>query len=172
MFRKIFALIASAVMLTGIASAATVVNIGTFPGNDSNQEPGSQIPATFIELGKFDCDNDSCSTASGSGVAIGSFSYAVTSTSGATEGTFTLNPGSGYELAYFVVKAGNEYDLYQIIGPVVSGTFNWDTSNLNGRNLSHLSFYGNLAEVPVPAAALLFPAGLAAMAWRRKKRAA
>lgn len=76
-----------------------------------------------------------------------------------------------------VLKAGPNFAAY-LFNQASNGTGTWDTSNLptNGNNpidISHLSLYTSVGQVPVPAALWLFaPALLGLMGFRRRNNKA
>ncbi len=71
---------------------------------------------------------------------------------------------------YFVVKAGNEYALYEYNDSIPGYMENmglWNTSDLGDKGVSHISAY---QVTPEPSTGILIAAGLAALAAARRQR--
>ena len=71
---------------------------------------------------------------------------------------------------YFVVKAGNEYALYEYNDSIPGYMENmglWNTSDLGDKGVSHVSAY---QVTPEPSTGILIAAGLAALAASRRQR--
>lgn len=79
-----------------------------------------------------------------------------------TSGTFNL---PGWNLEYFAVKAGNQFELFQY-----TGSNNWNTPSKQG--LSHIAFFGTQGAVPEPATWMFMMLGMAGIgfAMRRKDK--
>ncbi|MEX0644753.1 MAG: VPLPA-CTERM sorting domain-containing protein [Parvularculaceae bacterium] len=182
-------------MLAAAPAEAGLVLIGVFPGNDnvdgnnsgSNNDISDEIFAynmdtTVAELAKInvcdpmedvDCPMNGQMPENG---AVNASAFALTENGTSGSVTFDLT-GSGYLLEYVVLKAGDNFALYawEMMDPVV-GMFDWNTNNLLGpqgqpQGLSHITFYGEVGEIPLPAAGWLMLAGLAGLGFssRRKK---
>jgi hypothetical protein len=86
---------------------------------------------------------------------------------GGLSGTFDL---SGFDIAYYAVKAGNAFVLYEYLG--TDGTGNWAVGGRNG--LSHIAFFGTpgTTEAPEPGtwAMMLLGFGAVGGAMRRRRR--
>ena len=97
---------------------------------------------------------------------LGSFPGIVTG--GSSSGTWSL---SGYLVNFIAVKAGSNFVLYQLATPASSG--NWSTVDLDGKDLSHLEFFGTVAAIPEPASWALMIGGLGIVgaSMRRRKTA-
>jgi hypothetical protein len=195
---KLASIAAGALALTlGTAQAAVTVG-STHVGNNlgNGQQAQDTLPNVIVvvvtnanglnpapvpptnRLAKLDnCDSagNNCNTLVDDAVMASLF----TMDDANDEVTFDLT-GTGFQLEFFSVKGGNGFSVYALDNPVVQGTFAWDTNDLfvgNGNNpaLSHISFFGSRLDdienpVPVPAAALLFPAGLAGLGLARRRR--
>jgi hypothetical protein len=87
--------------------------------------------------------------------------------------SFAADPSRPHRPAYMAVKSPSSWALYALDG-ARSGT--WSTAGLmtaNGRRqapVSHISFYGGAAVVPLPGAGWLLVAGLGALAQVRQRR--
>lgn len=181
MFQKIIAPVIAAVALAFGSANATILGfdyVGTFSGNDSETAVNDVIAPDMVTLlAKINCDDDACSNLDKESKAISSDFFTITSVlSGgeAKSGTFTFEAGSGFLLKYLVVKAGPNFALYELATAASSGTFDWNTMDLQNKGLSHLSFYGIEGgdPVPVPAAIWLMGAGLAGLGLARRKKVA
>jgi len=96
-------------------------------------------------------------------------------------GTFDYDPGSsasgswnlsGFLVDFIAVKAGSQFVLYQLSDPSSSGV--WNTDQLDGKDLSHLVFFGSPnSAVPEPATWAMMIGGfaLAGVAMRRARTA-
>ena len=89
---------------------------------------------------------------------------------GGPSGTWSFNHGSTtYEVVALVVSTSGNADLYAVTPPNNSG--GWDTTDINGHNLSHLDFYARAVttKAPEPASLMLVGGGLAGLRLMRKK---
>ena len=108
----------------------------------------------------------------GQGITFGS-GVNVTMNSAGNGGTFTLNPG--VILAFFAVKAGNDFILYQYTGQdsfTTDGLQSGKSTTPPG--LSHVLFFGSVVPVPEPATWAMMLLGFAAIgaAVRRRRSGA
>ena len=108
----------------------------------------------------------------GQGITFGS-GVNVTMNSAGNGGTFTLNPG--VILAFFAVKAGNDFILYQYTGQDSFTTDGLQSgSSKIAPGLSHVLFFGSVVPVPEPATWAMMLLGFAAIgaAVRRRRSGA
>jgi len=101
------------------------------------------------------------------GGSIGGITITKTST-----GVYSLSVAAGVDLAYFAVKAGNDFMLYQYIGQTsftTDGLQSGASRNLPG--LSHAMFFGTAGGVPEPATwgMMLLGLGLVGGSMRRRR---
>jgi hypothetical protein len=172
--------VASAAMIVIWATASQAAPVtGVFPGNDPFPDPLNDSPS----LAKCDDISESSPFADcgfggddwKDGAATGDYSDAFSiSFTDSKSGTWTYNPalvtGTGSPLSphYLAIKAGNNYEVVDILGLL---TGSWDTGSLDDKDVSHLSFYNSGTVIPLPAALPMFLAGLAGLGlvgWRRR----
>ena len=79
-----------------------------------------------------------------------------------TSGTFNL---PGWNIEYFAVKAGKQFELFQY-----TGSNTWNTPSKQG--LSHIAFFGTPGAVPEPGTWMLMLIGMAGIGFtiRRKDK--
>ncbi|MGB5323797.1 MAG: VPLPA-CTERM sorting domain-containing protein [Pseudomonadales bacterium] len=151
----------SCLSFSNFTSAAVVLGnlVGVASGNDSEAAILADFGLVVDELAKVDLP--------------------ATSNDGLSIGSLVLNdddePISGdwayagpETVAYIVVKAGNQYALYDFTSAAMTNVGLWDTSDLGDKGLSHLTAYSSNV-IPVPAAAWLFGSGLIGLAAARRK---
>ena len=166
--------------LAGSAQAATFNLAGTFRGNECQQFQG--FDRCFYNdsptIAKFNYDDGT--------PGAEEYNNTVFPSIDGSEFTVTLDTNSSGDWSYalgtddptivtaFVVKAGNEYSVYEWDDTSGSDFMNieWDTSTLGDRALSHITFFdtGMMAPVPVPAAAGLMVLALGSLPLLRRRR--
>lgn len=70
-------------------------------------------------------------------------SYLVSGLTGSLDGGDDIKDGTvdaGFLVDFFAVKAGNGFWLYKLDG--TDSSFDWDTSDLDNKDLSHLVYFG------------------------------
>lgn len=148
------------------SSFAQTVDCGTFvelrSGNDASG-PLTIAGVTYNQLEKWDVDEAAWENG-GAGYEF----------DGDTWGAWV----APFEILYTIIKAGNNFAIYSQGAGASSGY--WATapiilngSGRDGRNLSHLSFYGRGDNPPVnvaePGTLVLLGAGLLALGLRRRR---
>lgn len=162
-------LIAGLTLSSGSVFAATW--LGNFSGKDPFPKPLNVLNINSPALEKIKAaDINSGSTSS---VFTATYDKNSNGKDNKKSGTWTFNPtnvtGANPVLypEYMVVKGGNGYTVWELgQSDLLSGT--WSTEHLlnnSGKqpNVSHISFYGSRAAVPLPAAAWLFGSALLGM---------
>lgn len=178
MIKQFAGVAASLGLLMGVSNAATVY--GPFNDNDNETNVSAALGFPVSLVGKIECeqdneasDPDGCQTPELVDALAGAtftLSNLDIDDNEAKSGTLTFDLPDGWVLQAYVLKA-KDFVAISLMPPSNAGSFAWSMhDDLDGKGLSHMSFYAT-QEIPVPAAALLFPAGLAAVAWRKKKRA-
>jgi hypothetical protein len=179
--RTALAAVIVASTFVGAASGALALTsgtyLGTYAGNDPFDGNGNGFLNGFSALAK--CGDSSNSCVDSAWGAAGDFSDNFTMTgAGSTSGTWSFTQlGELFTPALLVLKAGNEYALFDIAG-LLSG--DWMTGpylvNQRGipRVISHISFYGGStpAPVPLPAALPLLAAGLGVFGFMKRRNKA
>jgi len=162
----------------GGANAVTVNFLGVFPGNDdeTSVRTASGNPTTAF-LAKIDCD-DPCSNqvrengeldASLFTLTVGTFKDGDEAIAGTWSFDGFTDGGLTWFVQYFTVKAGPNYALYELVDPISSGSgIAWDTSALDNKGLSHISWFGFASQTPPtevvePGMLALLGAGLLAL---------
>ena len=183
---RVAVLVAVAVMAGAVQSAsAGLMNLGThmgtFSGNDDLStvamnlgmpEENLMFVTRFEEESEFesgtwaDFNNpaDVDHTLTKDGITIESTAWKDGNPDEAIAGTWM----SDVQMVFVVTpKAGNGYALY-----IADGTCGlWDTSELEGKGISHLSFYKITGVIPEPASLALMGLGGLALLRRRRRRA-
>lgn len=173
-FIRLFA--AALVFLAAAPASAAIITateLGDTSGNDNSSgdklTPVNDLLASLgygpvdLYLGKLEEDGGAESG------AVSSSSFSILNYS-KPDGTFTFDLPDGYVLTHFTAKAGNGFAVFLMDEIVNAGTVDFDTS-FTRSGLSHLSFFGtqfsDVAQVPLPAAAGLFAAGILLLAGRK-----
>ncbi len=166
---------AGALALAGSAASAATVFIGTVNGNDPF--PGNlEVPETDISTpALYKCDDidendpscvDEYTAAGGDGVFDVVFNDSMSGTWSWTADAGNLTPIAPH---YMVLKAGNMHAVYELTDGSIFGGM-WDTSDLDGKDISHISWYNTGIVIPLPAAGWLLIGGLGGlMVLRRRK---
>ncbi|WP_169543002.1 VPLPA-CTERM sorting domain-containing protein [Sneathiella aquimaris] len=137
-------------------------------GNDTNQIGSSINPFGF---------NDWVLSAKSDGPGGDGKLQLSGVTNGGTSGDWTIADFKGYTTVMLTLKSGSRFAAYLIDTAFNSGE--WTTANVltnrHGRaqGLSHLSVYysaSSLTTVPLPAGLPLFAAGLAGLAFLRRRK--
>ena len=178
--RIIFGILAVPLLLFLPAQAATTV-VGTGSPNANSvadiEAIVGPVPGLILAHEINGCSETSCSGSDDK--SLTGDVYTLNLTDDGKQGTLSFSMPSGYELAYFTVKGGPNFELHQLNNPASLGTnIAFDTLGLPkgksgkfGPQLSNMFFFAMASsEVPIPAGALLFPAGLAAIVWRQRRK--
>ncbi|NNM21398.1 MAG: VPLPA-CTERM sorting domain-containing protein [Gammaproteobacteria bacterium] len=72
-------------------------------------------------------------------------------------------------VGYIVIKAGNEYAVYDYTNVAMTNMGIWDTADVMNKGLSHITAYEAKA-IPVPAAVWLMASGLAGLGLMRRNK--
>jgi len=173
------AFLAPFILWSGGHAATTVVGTGSPNANSVADVEAivGPVPGLILAHEINGCGETSCSGSDDK--SLTGDVYTLNLTDGGKQGTLSFSMPSGYELAYFTVKGGPNFELHQLNSPASLGTnIAFDTLGLPkgksggfGPQLSNMFFFAMASsEVPIPASALLFPAGLAAIAWRNRQK--
>jgi hypothetical protein len=167
-----------ALFVTVLASPSFALTSGTYVGTYSGNDPfdGSGGGVLMGEFAMAKCGDSGNTCVDGPSAGDYSDNFTMTG-AGTTSGkwTFTSQVGEALRPVLLVLKAGNAYSVYNVAG--LFGGF-WDTNptllNNQGmpQEISHISFYGSPAPVPLPAALPLFAAGLLAFGAAKRRRKA
>ena len=133
--------------------------------NDYNIDNDPDLPYPLTLLGKWEVDENAWEGGKDPG-----FTGDFTGNAGTWSAPTVWNPS---DPIYYSFKAGNQnsgagFELFYANGDT-SGT--WNTSGLEGKDLSHLSFWTvNSQPVPEPATMLLFGTGLVGLVGSRLRK--
>ena len=159
--------IANQVFAASEGSNAELIFIETFSGNNNNPVGLSAISLEIgLAEGQSLKDHRVSETGSAGGTDNG---FTVTPTSFkeqseaiAGEWRFDPDESSFASINYLIVKAGNQYSLYQVAYPEglakeISLHGTWSTFGLGKHAMSHVTAYSvPVLQTPIPAAGLLF----------------
>ena len=189
---------AAAVVLIGLGGAAQAALVGTFPGNDCQNDgtlfsgtgancvllstASDLIPQDTPLIAKFDyVGGDIFSLAEIGTDYIGLIEggeFRLTADAGGNTGTWLYQPDAGDPfLSAYLTKAGNEFSLFTVdsLNPDGGAGGNWQVITSDGvdRELSHISFFnnGSVPQAPVPAPLALIGAGVLGLTMVRRRRA-
>ncbi|NNU15181.1 hypothetical protein HK107_02430 [Parvularcula sp. ZS-1/3] len=167
---------AALIMMTAAPASAAIITateLGDTRGNDNRRgdklAPVNDLLASLgygpvdLYLGKLEEEGG------GESGAVDMSAFSITGYS-KPNGTFTFDLPDGFVLTHFTAKAGNGFAVFLMDEVVNAGTVDFDTG-FTRSGLSHLSFFGtqfsDVAQVPLPAAAGLFAAGILLLAGRK-----
>lgn len=169
-FRRMAAAAITLVVLSLPAHSAVVPGqlLGIFSGNDSVAGLFNNLGLEATRLARIDLPSAmASSTLSDDGLTISNFAL-----NGSDEVLLGQWSYSGPEIANIIVlKAGRQYAVYLFSDAITTNMPNiglFDTSDLHGKGLSHITAY-SVSVVPVPAAVWLFASGLIGLACARRK---
>ena len=141
------------------------------PNDNNDASFQAQLAALLpkaVFLGKIEYDRAGVLQQTGS---HGSLLSGMIALLGGTGGGFTLDL-TGITNAVLVFKSGNKpgpaYAAFAIDSGLVTGS--WLTTPPQGGGLSHVSLYGAVAAVPVPAAGFLLIGALGGLAALRRRK--
>ena len=178
-FTTIAAAVFSIFAASAVSAATTGTYEGTFDGNDpcpsldGGKTDISSVIGTDFCIAKFDVEGGSFTAGeAGDGVDSGILGQFSLTGAGSSSGTWLFNPGAfGLVLTHVVLKAGPEFSVFELAGETMG---DWMTSPyLQGRDLSHISFYGREGDTPViplPASLPLVLGAFGMLALTRRKR--
>ncbi|MEO1658989.1 MAG: hypothetical protein AAFR65_14850 [Pseudomonadota bacterium] len=159
---------ATTIMGTGAPNANSVADVEAIVG---------AVPGLVLAHEVNDCGAATC--AGSDDKSITGDLYTITLTDDGTQGMLDFSMPSGYELAYFTVKGGPNFELHQLNNASsVGSSIAFDTLGLPkgrsgtfGPQLSNMFFFAlpSAEAVPIPASAALFGLGLAAYALHRRQ---
>jgi hypothetical protein len=172
-------------LVTPINAPYTLVPGGPTSGNDCSGVFGQGFANCKYKgspvIAKFNTDGTGWELNTGVFPGISSSMFTLTGTSG-NAGTWSYNGTTGVAITAFVLKAGNEFAIFEMNTPGTSFTdIDWSTAlgeltnpRGEGRDLSHITFYdtADMAPIPVPAAGLLLVSAVGGMAVLRRRKQA
>lgn len=161
-------------LMSSIPAYAAVV-VGVYGGNDDAATVSGIIGKTVNQLGKYDVSS------SGGGVFTG-MPFTITFDGGTslTSGTWS----SSYKVTAVAMKAGPDFLLVHYLTGMETFGDNWCTDgsctvggvpigyDLGGKDLSHLSLYGMMSDIPEPATWLMMLAGFGVIGFAIRRRRA
>lgn len=170
-------LLVGLVLLMGASPVlAGYMKLGVISGNDSldvvkQQALDCGFLCTFSETYtkyEFD-DSGNFSLTEGPGTVTFSNLDSVTE-----DGKTEVKGGdwqSSFAVAFFAVKAGNNFQLWAWDGTIPNDSGIWSTSFLDNKGTSHISFYtAECSNVPIPGAVWLLGSGLLGLIGVRRKK--
>lgn len=164
------ALVLATILVPGSDARANIVlgdYLGTFAGNDSESALLSDLGYMVTELARVETPETSVD-----GLTLSNIVFNTDMPPEPISGQWEFS-GAGL-VDILVVKAGNEYAAFLYTDANTSNMRNiglWDTSQLGGIGMSHITAY-QIAVIPLPAALPLLGSALATFGiagWRRRR---
>ena len=134
--------------------------LGTFSGNDSEAAMLADLDLDVNLLARVNWPDTS-----NAGLEI--FNLTFNDDNEAIDGEWSYSGPA--IVGYIVIKAGNQYAVYDYTGVAMQNMGIWDTSELGNKGVSHITAY-QAKVVPIPAALWLMVSGLAGLGLMQRRK--
>lgn len=163
MIRKLIPVLAGILLCSGANAALEQGDyMGTFSGNDSEASLLAELGINVNLIVKNDWPDTMTD-----GLSISELMFNDDDPPEPISGEWSYD---GPEIVgYIVIKAGNEYAVYDYTNVAMTNMGIWDTADVMNKGLSHITAYEAKA-IPVPAAVWLMVSGLAGLGLMRRNK--